>query len=82
MTEYEQLQLVADYKDMFLRSETGKRILKDLENFSGFSKCPYRPGSFDGTAYVCGKQEIVRRIHKMINDENEPRQTKAIGENG
>lgn len=72
--------IISDYKDIFLRNDTGARLLKDLENFCGIKRNPYQVGCFDGTAYNCGKLEVIKYIHRMLEAQDAPLQAETENE--
>lgn len=76
----ENLYLTACYKDIFLRTDAGQAILKDLSRVCHEGQNAYVKGSFDGTAFNCGSLSIIQYIRSRLNAKDEPRQTDAQNE--
>lgn len=58
-------QLVVDYKITF-NSESGKRVLEDLEDFAGYNKPCFHPGLPDKTAFELGQRNVILRIRRVL----------------
>ena len=71
---------ISDYKDIFLRNDTGARILKDLSRFCGENANPYVEGSFDLTAQKCGKLSVMLYIRKRLEAQDAPLQAETENE--
>ena len=71
-------QLLIDYRVTF-NSETGQRVLKDLEEFCGYNQpCFYR-GEHDMTAFSLGQRNVILRIKSFLQkDPEEKRQEEAL----
>lgn len=60
------IEKIKAYKD-FLETEAGKIILKDLADFCGYDIDAHTPGDPYETAYVLGRQRVIRRIQNFLN---------------
>ena len=59
-------QLLIDYRVTF-NSESGQRVLKDLEDFSGYNHpCFYR-GESDMTVFTLGQRNVVLRVKSFLD---------------
>lgn len=67
MKEVEQVKEI--YRHVF-GSESGKRVLKDLEVRSNFRVSSYVQGDANGTAFEEGKRAVYLHILNMLEEAN------------
>ena len=58
-------QLLIDYRVTF-NSETGKKVMKDLEAFCQFNQPCFVRGEADSTAFSLGMRNVFLRIKKFV----------------
>lgn len=58
-------QLAIDYKIVF-NSESGTRVMADLEEFCGYNKPCFYPGLPDKTLFELGQRNVVLRIKAVL----------------
>lgn len=61
-------QLVIDYKITF-NSEHGKRVLDDLDLFSGYRKSSFNKDPYL-MAFLEGQRNVALRIHRILEETN------------
>lgn len=60
-------QLAIDYKIIF-NSESGARVIADLEEFACYNKPCFHPGLPDKTAFELGQRNVILRIKAILAD--------------
>ena len=58
-------QMLIDYRTTF-NSETGARVLKDLEEFCGYNHPCFSEGQPDLTTFMLGYRNVFLRIKKFL----------------
>lgn len=59
-----------DYKEVF-DTPAGKRVLKDLIQFTQYTVHPFTPGDPSTTSWVLGKQVVAKRIIGFVQMSDE-----------
>jgi hypothetical protein len=59
-------QLSSDYKQTF-KSETGEKVLTDLENRCGYNVTTHIKGDSHESAFLEGQRSVVLFIKNMLN---------------
>jgi len=59
-------QLLIDYRVTF-NSESGQKVLKDLETFCGYNNPCFMRGESDMTAFALGGRNVFLRIKKFLD---------------
>jgi len=73
-------QLLIDYRVTF-NSETGARVLRNLEEFAGYNVSCFHRGEADMTAFALGQRNVVLRIKAFLDaDPDQILQEEAISD--
>ena len=74
-------QLLIDYRVTF-NSETGKKVMKDLEAFCQFNQPCFVRGEADSTAFSLGMRNVFLRIKKFVEADLTEEKQMEVEDNG
>jgi hypothetical protein len=75
--QYTPMDRYRDFRQVFLGSDQGKRVLWELLGFSHLMRHSHSPGDPYTTAFKCGEQNVGHRILFTLNSEPKEQPAKA-----